>query len=185
MTHRIYVDTEYCYPGMKHTDPRPTASDKRQIIQIAAILYDTEAGEELASFDKLALPLEADSVTPFFEELTGIRKQSIERDGRPFPVVLHEFVEFCQDYPIWTFDKDQEVFEQNCTYYDIPFPFEHNFTRVKPLLGKWGIDPDAYSSGTLYKAAGLDMPGQVHNALHDVRSMAASLRIIERPEPEH
>jgi hypothetical protein len=42
------------------------------------------------------------------------------------------------------------------------------------LLPQWGIDSDAYSSGTLYRAAGLEMTGHVHDALHDVRSMAAA-----------
>jgi hypothetical protein len=31
----------------------------------------------------------------------------------------------------------------------------------------------------LYKAAGLDMDGHVHNALHDVRSMAAAVHTFE------
>lgn len=179
MNYRIYVDTEYCYPGMKRSDPRPTSKDKRQIIQIAAILYNTNTGEELASFDKLALPLDDECITPFFEELTGITKKDVQQKGRPFPKVLQEFVDFCQDYPIWTFHKDQEVFEQNCGYYTIPFPFKKDFVRVKLLLKDWGIDPSAYSSGTLYKAAGLDMDGHVHNALHDVRSMAAAVRVFE------
>lgn len=179
MNYRIYVDTEYCYPDMKRTDPRPTSKDKRQIVQVAAILYDAENGQELASFDKLALPLENESITPFFEELTGICKEDIQRKGRYFPEVLQAFVDFCKDHPVWTFHKDQEVFEQNCSYYGIPSPFLENFTRVKPLLKSWGIDPNAYSSGTLYKAAGLEMQGHAHNALHDVRSMAAAVKDLE------
>lgn len=176
----IYLDTEYCYPGMKQTDPRPTSRDQRQIIQIAAILYDTDSGQELASFDKLTLPLDNECITPFFEELTGIKKEDILKEGRPFPEVLQQFADFCKDYPIWTFHKDQEVFEQNCRYYNIPFPFQKDFTRVKLLLKDWGIDPDTYSSGTLYKAADLDMQGHVHNALHDVRSMAAAISVLSR-----
>jgi hypothetical protein len=60
------------------------------------------------------------------------------------------------------------------------FPFEsREFFRVKERLPSWGIDPDKYSSGTLYQAAGLQMHGRVHNALHDVRSMAHAVHYFE------
>ncbi len=179
MNYRIYVDTEYCYPGMKRTDPRPTSKDKRQIIQIASILFDTETLREVASFDQFVLPLDEGCITPFFEELTGFSKEGIKQQGMAFPRALEKFAEFCRDYPVWTFDKDQEVFEQNCTYYGIDFPFKDKFIRVKSLLPGWKVDPNAYSSGTLYRAAGLDMQGHVHNALHDVRSMAAAVGVFE------
>jgi len=176
---RIFVDLEYCYPDMKKTDPRPTSKDKRQIVQIAAIVYDVKSGQELAAFDKLAKPAFETSVTPFFEELTGITQTDIEKKAISFQDALTEFKGFCGNYPIWTFDKDQEVFEQNCQYFSIPFPFNEAFTRVKALLPGWDINPSEYSSGTLYKAAGLSMEGHVHNALHDVRSMAAAVRHFE------
>jgi inhibitor of KinA sporulation pathway (predicted exonuclease) len=169
---RIFVDTEYCYPGMKKL-PRPTAADQRQIVQIAAVLYDCAKNAEIAAFDMLATPSIDDHVTPFFEELTGITQADIDKKASEFPVALELFRAFCADYPIWTFDKDQAVFEQNCAYFSIRSPFHQPFTRVKALLPEWHVDPSKYSSGTLYKAAGIDMEGHVHNALHDVRSMAA------------
>jgi hypothetical protein len=61
----------------------------------------------------------------------------------------------------------------------MPFPFSGAFTRVKALLPEWNISPNEYSSGTLYKAAGLSMQGHVHNALHDVRSMAVAVSHFE------
>ncbi len=62
------------------------------------------------------------------------------------------------------------------------WPFQLEFTRVKPMLPKWGIDPNEYSSGTLYKAADLALEGHVHNALHDVRSMAQAVAMFEGVE---
>jgi inhibitor of KinA sporulation pathway (predicted exonuclease) len=176
---RIFVDLEYCYPGMKKSDPRPTSKDKRQVVQIAAIAYDVANNHEVAYFDMLTRPAFESSATPFFEELTGITQADIEEKSVSFPDALIKFKAFCGNYPIWTFDKDQEVFEQNCQYFSIPFPFNETFTRVKALLPGWDINPDNYSSGTLYKAAGLTMQGHVHNALHDVRSMAAAVSYFE------
>lgn len=176
----VYVDTEYCYPGMKKTDPRPTEKDTRQIVQVAAIVYDNDKGIEVASFDMLARPTFEKQVTPFFTELTGITQDQIDTTAYSFSEALAAFRAFCADYPVWTFEKDEEVFRQNCTYINAEFPFAESFTKVKPLLAGWGIDSSQYSSGSLYKAAGISMQGHVHNALHDVRSMAAAVREFER-----
>lgn len=176
---RIYLDTEYCYPGMVKGTPRPTAADKRQIVQIAAIQFDTETGEEIAHFDQLVWPTYEKTLPEFFIELTGITQRDLEESAVFFEQAFSGFVEFSEGLPIWTFDKDEEVLRQNCTYINYDWPIDQQFTRVKSLLPEWGIDPNAYSSGTLYKAAGLTMDGRVHNALHDVRSMAQAIRVFE------
>lgn len=176
---RIYLDTEYCYPGMKRGTPRPTAEDTRQIVQIAAILFDTETGEELGHFDQLVIPEYEKTVPDFFIELTDITQDDINRVGILFRDALMQFAEFVGDTEIWTFDKDEEVLRQNCGYIAMEWPFSRPFVRVKPKLYGWDVNPGEYSSGTLYKAAGLTMDGHVHNALHDVRSMAQAIRVFE------
>jgi len=59
-------------------------------------------------------------------------------------------------------------------------PFKEEFVKVKELLPKYSIDPNKYSSGTLYKAVKIKMSGHVHNALHDVRSMARTIYFLEK-----
>ena len=177
---RVYLDTEYCYPGMRRGTPRPTAADTRQIVQIAAIIFDTDTGEELASFDQLVIPTYQKELPEFFTELTGITQTDVDESAISFSDALTNFVRFCDNLPIWTFDKDEEVLRQNCDYVDIAWPFREPFTRVKALLPGWSIDPEAYSSGTLYKAAEIELPGHVHNALHDVRSMSQAIHVFEK-----
>lgn len=177
---RVYLDTEYCYPGMLKGTPRPTSADQRQIVQIAAIIFDTETGEELGYFDQLVRPTYQKELPEFFTELTGITQQDVDENGISFNEAFTRFAGFCGDIPIYTFDKDEEVLRQNCDYISMAWPLASQFTRVKALLPNWGIDPDAYSSGTLYKAAGLDLSGHVHNALHDVRSMAQAINVFEK-----
>lgn len=176
---RVYLDTEYCYPGMMRGTPRPTSADKRQIVQIAAIIFDTETGKEIAHFDWLVLPTYEKQLPEFFVELTGISQQAVDTSAISFRDALDKFVGFCGDVPVWTFDKDEEVLRQNCNYIGLTWPFAAPFTRVKALLPGWSIDPNSYSSGTLYKAADIDMQGHVHNALHDVRSMARAIGVFE------
>lgn len=176
---RVYLDTEYCYPGMIRGQPRPTAANKRQIVQIAAIIVDINSGKEVARFDKLVIPSYEKLLPDFFVELTGITQDDIVLSGISFDKAFNQFVEFVGNVPIWTFDKDEEVLRQNCVYTNMAWPLNTPFTRVKSLLPTWGINPDEFSSGTLHEAVGLDMQGHVHNALHDVRSMAKTVHILE------
>lgn len=175
---RVYLDLEYIYPSMTRESGRPTGADRRQIVQIAAIIFDNGSGKELASLDILTFPAFAKKLPNFFTELTKITQGKLNKEGVPFAEGLKKLVDFAGSHPIWTFNLDQEVLEQNCDYFNIAFPFKKNFTRVKPQLPKWNIDPEKYSSGTLFKAVGLKMSGQIHNALHDVRSMTQAVHAL-------
>lgn len=182
MRYRVYLDTEYCYPGMRKGTPRPTAADKRQIVQIAAIVYDTEEHREVAAFNQLVTPIFMPTLPGFFTELTGITQAQVDTGSTSFEAAYEQFFTFCREYPIWTFDKDEdeEVLRQNCEYLNLKWLFRDPFIRVKAMLAGWGINPNDYSSGTLYKAANLNMHGHVHDALHDVRSMAAAIAVFEK-----
>jgi inhibitor of KinA sporulation pathway (predicted exonuclease) len=181
---RIYIDLEYCYPGMTRLSGRPTSRDQRQVVQIAALQYDHHAGREVASLDVLVKPPFTRYLPSFFVELTGITQRQVDARGVDFQTALAELVGFCEGLDVYTFDQDWSVLQQNCAYHGLAFPFaDRPFKRVKTLLSKWGIDPAKYSSGSLYKAAGLDMKGHVHNALHDVRSMSAAVYALDRTHP--
>ncbi len=175
---RIYVDTEYMYEGMFTKKRLPSNSDKKQIIQIAAVLYDHESGNELDHFDILVKPVFNKSLPPFFTELTGISDKMIDDKSVSFSVALNKFIKFSKQYPIWTFNNDYKVFLQNLEFHNLNNPFCKEFKRVKPLLKKLGIDPEQYSSGTLFQAAGLKLNGHVHYALHDVRSMSQAIHSL-------
>lgn len=178
--YRIYVDLEYLYPGMTREKGRPSEKEQRQVVQIGAILFDTDSGKEQASFDVLVQPAFEKNIPTFFTELTRIDQKMVDDSALPFPDALKQFVVFCQNKPVWTFHGDESVLRQNCQYFDTPFPFDVPFVRVKNMLPDWGVDPDQYSSGTLFKAAKLKMNGDnVHNALHDVRSMARAVWVFE------
>jgi DNA polymerase III alpha subunit (gram-positive type) len=160
---------------------RPSESDKRQVVQMAAILWDSEQSQELSSFEVFTKPAYEKVLPVFFTELTGITQETLNQKAIDFKSGLQEFQKFSKNYPIWTFNDDWGVLKQNCEYISIPFPYnDAPFVRVKPLLPTWGIDAEKYSSGTLYQAAKLKIVGHVHNALHDVRSMAAAVDYFEK-----
>ena len=175
---RIYVDLEYCYPSMTRESGRPSDSDLRQIVQIAAIKIDPKTGKELEALDLLVHPAFEKRLPTFFTDLTGISQKMLHKRAVTFPEALKEFEKFCGSAHVWTFNNDWSVFKQNCGYFNILFVLAP-FTKVRDILPDWGIDPQEYSSGTLHKAAGIVMRGHVHNALHDVRSMAAAVHFFE------
>ena len=177
---RIYVDTEYMYEGMFYEKRMPRDSDKKQIIQIAAVLFDHAKGVEINSLDILIKPIFHENLPDFFIELTNITDKMIENLAISFPEALKRFVAFCENYPIWTFNNDYNVFLQNFEFHSITNPFKCSFTKVKPLLRGLGVNPDKYSSGTLYKAVGLNLKGHIHYALHDARSMSQAMHILDK-----
>lgn len=178
---RIYLDLEYCYPGMTAESGRPSPEQLRQVVQIAAIRYDNTTGTELGALNVLTKPTYEHTLPDFFTELTGISQSELDAAGVSFIEGLAQLVEFCGHDEVFVFDADWGVLQQNCTYIDYAFPFESRpFTRIKPKLADWGVDTTKFSSGSLYKAAGLDMDGHIHNALHDVRSMAAAVHVLQQ-----
>ncbi|MCF6276508.1 MAG: exonuclease domain-containing protein [Candidatus Magasanikbacteria bacterium] len=178
---RIFVDLEYVYPGMTRESGRPTEKEQRQVTQIAAILVNSKTNEELGFFDILVKPPFTKILPEFSTELTGITQKQMDKKGINFKEALEKFYNFCGDNTIWTFNADFGVFLQNCNYHNISFLYKNRpFIKVKQKLPFWGVDPDKYSSGTLYKAVGLKMDGHTHNALHDVRSMSAAVHKFEQ-----
>ncbi len=176
---RIFIDTEFAYKEMFLERRMPKQEDSKEIVQIAALKWDTLEHKEIAFKNYFITPYSLKELPPFFVELTNIDDTIVKTKGTNFEEVLEDLIIFCKDSDIWTFNNDYHVFTQNCEMRNIFNPFKTAFTRVKPLLSKWGIDPDKYSSGTLYQAAGLNMKGHVHNALHDVRSMARAVDYFE------
>jgi hypothetical protein len=138
------------------------------------------------------------AVQAWFTELTGIREEQLLRaSNATFKAALAAFIAFCGVTPVRTMCQDWFVMRQNCALYDIneiPALLRTEFERVKPQLAAWGLPAAELernpSSGELYRAVKLSVPElyatlgmlaggkddqQVHNALHDVRSMAVAV----------
>lgn len=165
---------------MTQESGRPNDNELRQIVQIAAISYDEQSGEELDALDIFVEPTYTKQLPQFFRELTGISQQKLDAAAISLRDALGQLETFCDGYEMYTFDKDWGVLQQNYGYIGLPFYFaDRPFIRIKERLREWGIESDKYSSGTLYQAAGIEMDAQVHNALHDVRSMARAVHVFE------
>ncbi len=181
----VLVDTEYTAFGRSLKTAWTKPCHHKEIVQIAAIKIN-ENRKEIDSLNIIVKPRINPKLSLRFISLTGIKQEVVDEKGISFADALEKFINFTKGYNICTYDRDYLVFKGNCRLNDIHFPFEKSpFVRVCETLHKWNIDKDAYSSGTLYKAVGVKMKGHVHNALHDVRSMAVALKKLIPRKKKH
>ncbi len=172
----VLVDTEYTAFGSSLATAWTKPYHHKEIVQIAAIKLDGNRSE-VDLLNIIVKPTINPKLSRRFVKLTGIKQTTVNNQGVSFKEALEKFVSFGEGYNVCTYDNDYFIFEENCRLNSADFPFKHNpFARVCEALAQWNIDKTKYSSGTLYKAVGEKMNGRVHNALHDVRSMAIALK---------
>jgi inhibitor of KinA sporulation pathway (predicted exonuclease) len=168
----IVVDTEYTtWPGALESN-WSLPGQQREIVQIAAVRVDQSFREE-ASFERIVRPTLNPELSPLFVELTGLTQERVDAEGVPFARALDDFAAFCGDLPIVCMNADCAVFITNCDVNGVHYPFGRQFHRLRPQLARTGVDLTTHSSGDLHLLTGSPLRGHTHNALHDVRSMAA------------
>ncbi|MFO1248681.1 MAG: 3'-5' exonuclease [Alphaproteobacteria bacterium] len=148
----------------------------KEVVQIGAVKLDAENFTKVAEFDQLVRPRVNFPLGPYFEKLTGISSQQVDRAGIDFAAAFAAFLDFAGDGPIASFGRDDKVLEENVRLYGL--------TRVRPLplfydLRGWfavqGVDPRGMHSCDIGPAVGIPFEGRTHNALDDARSIAAAM----------
>jgi len=153
----------------------------KEVVQIGAVKLDADSFAVLEEFDMLAKPRINAVLSPYFEKLTGITNEKIERHGVDFAAAYAAFLDFAGEGPIAAFGQDQQVLEDNIRLYGL------NGARALPVfydLRGWfaalGIDPRGMHSCELGPALGMAFTGQTHNALHDARSIVGAMAVMAR-----
>lgn len=168
----IVVDTEYTtWPGALESN-WSLPKQECEIVQIAAVRVDEGFVEE-AAFERIVRPARNPDLSPLFIELTGLTQDRVDAEGVTFAQALTDFAAFCGDLPIVCMNADCAVFMTNCDLNGVRYPFGRQFHRLRPQLERVGVDLTSHSSGDLHLLTGTPLRGHTHNALHDVRSMAA------------
>lgn len=173
----IVMDTEFTsWEGAMHRD-WSGPNEWREMVQIAAVEIDpTQGFKETAHFDVLVKPQWNKELSPYFSELTAISQEQVDREGLMFAEAADKFAQFIKGKDVWSYGGDEKIFRENCMFYNAEFKPNCNFFDVRLVVKMMGDKPDLYSSGTLYTAAGINMDGHVHNALHDCRSVVQYLK---------
>jgi len=113
-------------------------------------------------------------LSPESVELTAIIQERIEAEWVSYKEWYKRFKEFSGELEIYTYDNDYNVHLENALLNNLEID-RKEFIKVKEKLYEYWINAQDYSSGSLYKALGLEIDGHVHDAYHDTYSLALSL----------
>ncbi len=180
----VFYDTEFTtWPGAMEND-WSEPGQYREIVQIGAVRFDLDTLEEGDEFDILVKPEKNPVVSDFFTGLTGITQKEIDENGVPFPDAYRLFTAFIGADKTCCYGWDAGVMRENLGWNGMPDAPE-NFDSLN--IGPWfksegqpfGVQ-DKTNSGHLAASVGAPMKTiQEHNALHDVRSIAAAYRFLK------
>jgi inhibitor of KinA sporulation pathway (predicted exonuclease) len=153
----------------------------KEVVQIGAVKLDGRDLSVLDEFDVLVKPRINPVLSAYFENLTGIDNAAVAARGVDFADAYDRFAAFAAGGPICAFGHDEWVLEENLRLYGIgryrPLP---RFADLRTWFAACNIDPRGKLSCEIAPSLGLAVAGRAHNALHDARSMAASMEEMVR-----
>jgi inhibitor of KinA sporulation pathway (predicted exonuclease) len=183
----ILYDTEFtAWPGSQQNNWSRDGEHK-EIIQLAAlkVVFDENGLTQLSSLNVLVCPRINPCLSDYIKELTGIEQALLDDHGIDFESCARQFREFNEQGKIRCFSwgPDQQVLRENYQLNQLQWDYAGScFMDLKNHLFTLGLDFRTAPSGTLAKCVGIQLEGHIHNALYDVRSMAAFLDKLVRTE---
>ena len=188
MSEFVIFDTEYTSWEGAHPD-WGGAGQFRELIQIGAIKLTRGAGwEEAPVFDVTVKPVLNPRLSDFITQLTGITQAQVD-EGLGTAEALKSFDTFIGDAAVGSNGKDIHVIAETCGLQGVKMPFAprrlgsfHHplYAALEKELGA-PVSRKEYPSGRVYELLDLKLPTtQVHNALHDVYSLAAACTELEK-----
>jgi inhibitor of KinA sporulation pathway (predicted exonuclease) len=176
----VIFDTEFTAWLGSHQRKWSEEWEQRELIQLAAVklALSGEGVEILSSFNEVVKPSINVQLSDYIIELTGISQSMVDNMGVDFASSLDLFHQFCQngELPCYAWGHDEKILRENCQLNQIDMPhFGGGFFNLNKIARNANIDGAHLCSGDLANQLGLDLPGHVHNALYDVRSIALAL----------
>ena len=179
----VIFDTEYTsWEGaMQRQWSGP--NEYREIVQIGAILVETENFTELDAVTLFVGPVKNPQLSEFFINLTGITQEELDREGTDYSIALEKFSQWSEGRELHCFGIDGEVMKENADLINIGFPFEMSrFKNLREFFKQYGIPSDDYMSSTLVQAFGKKNERREHNGLADARNLADALKFLKERE---
>jgi inhibitor of KinA sporulation pathway (predicted exonuclease) len=177
-SHIVFFDIEWTSWEGAMANNFSESWQHREIIQIGAVRLDPiDSFCEVAAFNQYVVPQVNSVLSDYIVELTGITQSKIELDGIPFNKALNLFADFTGNWclPTYSWGHDWTVIKESCELYKVPIPdgICNNMHNLYKNFLSAGLDVSGVTSGKLHSHFGLSLSSRAHNALHDVRSMAA------------
>ncbi len=174
----VFYDTEYTAWEDSLATGWSLPGHHREIVQIAALRYDTAQGRIVEEFSVLIRPQATPELSDYFIKLTGITQADVEKDGLTFEDAMDAFYEFLGSDDAISYGDDHLVINENFELH----AYEERFDglNIRPWFlthGRTQGITEKTNSGKIAATMGLKIDSiQEHNALHDVRSIAAGYK---------
>jgi inhibitor of KinA sporulation pathway (predicted exonuclease) len=157
--------------------------NEMEIIEIGAIMYNTERHEVADSFDILIQPTRNPILSDFCKELTTITQNAL-CEAPKFEEAFTEFVNWYKSFhpennkilfSSWGFyDKHQIL--KDCEYFGVEYPFSEEHLNIKKYFqNSYGLKRGIGVSDAL-KLIGMFFEGTPHRGIDDARNIT---RILE------
>lgn len=187
----ILYDTEYWTEdgapkrNWNGPDDRPPL-----LVQIGGLKVKLEKGLPLTEeFSALVRPRDefkkAVALTPFFEKLTGISQECVDKEGKELADVISEFYTFTGERLMYSYGRDfLSTIVPSCFIQSVTNPFKptqgRDIRQILRLAGMSVEDLKANTSGSLAKHFGIELENHwVHDARCDAYSILVTLRHLE------
>ena len=175
----VVFDTEFtAWPGsMARAWGGP--GEHKEIIQIGAVILDSERLEERRAFSVLIRPVLNPVLSEYLVDLTGITNERLAAEGVDFATGVTRFVEFAGPRPLHAYGRDDRIIADNAERLGKPKLWPNlPTTNLKDWLLKVGIPLAGVHSGNLAAHVGSTSQGVAHDALIDSRSLAEAVRYL-------
>lgn len=179
-TEYVIYDTEFTAWEGSQARKWSEPWEEMELLQIGAVKVSlSDTGCEITeSFNEFIKPVINPKLSEYITELTGITQALIDDNAVDLKSALSLFDQFCNNGRLMTLSwgNDHEILMRNAELQSLPSPsgLTKHIDLHPILLSIEGFDFKVVS-GNLHKAVGVELSGNAHNALHDVRSIAVTL----------
>jgi len=155
----------------------------REIVQIGALKVEYDTLKVLGELNLLIKPARNPQLSQFFQDLTHVTQERVDREGMAFVEAFDRFAEFCDKALVFSYGNDMVVLGENIGLHGCPRNVfgKHDameFVNISPYFNR--IDPVTIdvNSGRLWQHFNLPKPGEAdeHDALFDCYSILAAIR---------
>ncbi|OAN10951.1 exonuclease [Photobacterium jeanii] len=157
-----------------------------EIIEIGVAEIDLQRGEVVRRAQHYVLP-EHDEISPFCTELTGIKPEIVEKNGKPLATILksieQKFGGRHKIYAAW--GHDDRILQAECEAKGLKMPFQE-YLNVATLFR---LQPEVHKKRCGQRAAmemaGVEWEGRQHSGYIDAYNLARlTLTLFPKPQSE-
>ena len=181
----ILFDTEFtAWKGSQERNwSKP--NEHREIIQISA--YKIKNFKLIDTLNLIIKPNINKKLSPYITKLTGITNNIVNKKGISFKAAIEKLYDFSKYYNLYSYGNDWSVIKENLELNNIREKKWNDFKNKcfgfkKYIRENANINPNKYTSGTLYKAFKIKTDINIHNALDDVKSLYLSFLKINNQD---